>query len=187
MNEIPIGNQIWANNNLSITKFRDGDIIPLIENNNDWSKLSTPAYCLINNNYLYNYWAIIDSRNIAPLGWRIPTENDWDILINHLGGKDNAGYKLKTIDGWINEVHNFETGQIITQNFGGTNEVGFNAAPIGFRHMDGNYVADLLCPFFIPESIVENLCKYIFLFSGNEFGKGGMWKKDGFPIRLIKE
>jgi hypothetical protein len=53
--------------------------------------------------------------------------------------------------------------------------------------MDGNYATDLLCAFFIPESIDENLCKYLFLFSGNEFGKGGMWKKDGFPIRLIKE
>jgi uncharacterized protein (TIGR02145 family) len=188
MNEIQIGLQIWAKENVTITKFRNGDDIPFVPNRNEWSELTSPAYCINeNNNYLYNYWAIIDSKNIAPLGWRIPTENDWDILINHLGGKDNAGYKLKSIDGWLNEVHNFETGQIITQNFGGTNEVDFNATPIGFRHMDGNYATDLLCAFFIPESIDENLCKYLFLFSGNEFGKGGMWKKDGFSIRLIKE
>lgn len=186
MNEIQIGNQIWANENLSITTFRNGDNIPLVQNN-DWAQLSTPAYCLINNDYLYNYWVITDSRNVAPLGWRVPTEDDWDILINHLGGKDNAGYKLKNIDGWLMEVQNFETGETITQNFGGTDEFGFNAKPTGFRHMDGNFALDLLSPYFTQESIDENLCKYVFLFSGNEFGKGGMWKKDGFPIRLIKE
>jgi len=72
MNEIQIGNQIWANENLSITTFRNGDNIPLVQSN-DWAQLSTPAYCLINNDYLYNYWVIADSRNVAPLGWRIPT------------------------------------------------------------------------------------------------------------------
>lgn len=187
MNEIQIGNQIWANENLSITTFRNGDNIPLVQNN-DWAQLSSPAYSINeSNDYLYNYWVITDSRNVAPLGWRIPTENDWDVLINHLGGKDNAGYKLKTTDGWLMEVQNFETGETITQNFGGTNEVGFNGKSVGFRHMDGNFASDLLSAYFIPTSIDENLCKYVFLFSGNEFGKGGMWKKDGFPIRLIKE
>ena len=53
--------------------------------------------------------------------------------------------------------------------------------------MDGEFSSDLLSAFFLETSIDNDLAKYVFLFSGNEFGKGGMWKKDGFPIRLIKE
>jgi len=100
MNEIQIGNQIWANDNLSITKFRNGDDITFVQNNNDWAQLESPAYCLNNNNYLYNYWVIVDSRNIAPTGWRIPNDNDWNILINFANSNDVAGYKLKSINGW---------------------------------------------------------------------------------------
>jgi uncharacterized protein (TIGR02145 family) len=186
MNEIQIGSQIWSTENVTITTFRNGDNIPLVQNN-DWSQLSSPAYSINeNNDYLYNYWVIVDSRNIAPTGWRIPNENDWDVLINFVGNQDVAGHKLKSINGWTATTQNME-GVETTINVGGIDEFGFSAKSTGFRHMDGNFATDLLSAYFIPTSIDENLCKYVFLFSGNEFGKGGMWKKDGFPIRLIKE
>jgi uncharacterized protein (TIGR02145 family) len=187
MNEIQIGSQIWSTENATITTFRNGDDIPFVSNITEWNELSSPAYSINDNNdYLYNYWVIVDSRNIAPTGWRIPNDNDWNILINFANGNDVAGHKLKSINGWTAITQNME-GVETTINVGGTDEFGFNAKPTGFRHMDGNFALDLLSPYFTQESIDENLCKYVFLFSGNEFGKGGMWKKDGFPIRLIKE
>jgi uncharacterized protein (TIGR02145 family) len=101
MNEIQIGSQIWSTENATITTFRNGDDIPFVPNINEWSELSSPAYSINeNNDYLYNYWVITDNRNIAPLGWRIPNENDWDILINFVGNQDDAGHKLKSINGW---------------------------------------------------------------------------------------
>ena len=78
MNEIQIGPQIWATENATITKFRNGDDIPFVSNKNEWNELTSPAYCINeNNDYLYNYWVIVDSRNIAPTGWRVPNDNDW--------------------------------------------------------------------------------------------------------------
>ena len=89
MNEIQIGSQIWSTENATITKFRNGDDIPFVSNINEWNELTSPAYCINeNNDYLYNYWVIIDDRNVAPIGWRVPTDNDWNILINLANGND---------------------------------------------------------------------------------------------------
>lgn len=191
MNEIQIGSQIWSDQNLKITTFRNGEPVPFVQDNNEWAQLNSSAYSYGSDNgingYLYNYWTIVDPRNIAPIGWRVPTENDWDVLINFLGGKDIAGHKLKSTSGWTSTVLDFETNEEILQDFNGTDEVGFNGVSVGFRHMDGNFSDYLLSAYFLQTSIDDTLARYIFLFSGSEFAKGGMWKKDGFPIRLIKE
>lgn len=185
---IQIGNQTWSNKNLKATTFRNGDTIPLVQDNNEWASLSSPAYYISDNgDYLYNYWTIVDQRNVAPIGWKVPSESDWDTLINFIGDKDIAGYKLKSTSGWEETFQNPENGEIITNYFNGLDEYGFNGIPVGFRHHTGDFSPYLLCAFFLPQSIDDELAKYIFLFSGNEFAKGGMWKRDGFPIRLIKE
>jgi uncharacterized protein (TIGR02145 family) len=164
MNEIQIGFQVWSAENITITKFRNGDDIPFVQNNNDWSQLSSPAYSINDNNYyFYNYWVITDSRNVAPIGWRVPNDDDWNVLINFVGNQDVAGSKLKSINGWTAITQNME-GVETTINVGGTDEFGFNAISTSFRHMDGNFATDLLSPYFTQESIDENLCKYVFLF-----------------------
>lgn len=189
MDEVKIANQIWATENLKVTHFRNGDPIPFINNEEEWAQLTTPAYSYgINSNYfLYNFWVIIDERNIAPIGWRIPTESDWDELINFIGNIEIVGDKLKSETGWDFSHINSETNEIETFHFNGTNEFGFNGVPVGYRHMNGLFAPNLLAAYFLPESIDEDLAKYIFMFEGAALGKGGMWKKDGFPIRLIKE
>ncbi len=189
MNEITIGNQIWASENLLSTHFRNGDPIPFVDIENDWANLNTPAYCHgINSNYfLYNFWVIVDPRNVAPVGWRVPTESDWNELISFIGDKNIAGHKLKSVSGWELTITNPTTGEQTTEYFNGTNEFGFNGITTGFKHMNGIFIPDLLSAYFIPQSIDDDLAKYIFLFHGSELAKGGMWKKDGFPIRLIKE
>ena len=89
---VKIGNQTWMAENLNVTKFRNGDIIP------NWSASSqqpgaTAAFSNPTMMY-YNSYAILDSRNLCPTGWRIPNSGDYSILINNLG--PNAGIKLKT-------------------------------------------------------------------------------------------
>jgi Fibrobacter succinogenes major domain (Fib_succ_major). len=63
---------------------------------------------------------VIDSRNIAPLGWHIPTNAEWTALTDYLGGESVAGGKMKSTSGWA-------------QNDNGTNSSGFTALPSGFR------------------------------------------------------
>lgn len=63
----------------------------------------------------------------CPLGWHVPSKAEWEILINHLGGSEEAGGKLKSVEGW-NEP-----------NVGATNETGFSALP------GGRFWWDLCC------------------------------------------
>ena len=98
-----IGSQIWMAENLRVTKYRDGSNIENITDNLEWGNTTTSACCDYNNSAtnstafgkLYNFYAIADSHNICPVGWHIPTEEEWTELINSVGDESNAGGKLK--------------------------------------------------------------------------------------------
>jgi uncharacterized protein (TIGR02145 family) len=130
---VKIGNQIWMAENLRTTKYRNGNPIPNVTDANDWSQLTTGAYCDYenqpDNSYgkLYNAFAVNDPRSIAPKGWHVPTGEEWKILLDYLGGENIAGGKLK------------ETGTTHWEspNTGATNESGFSALPCGLRYGDG--------------------------------------------------
>lgn len=126
---VKIGNQEWLVENLKTTHFNNGDPIPNITDKYAWNNLQTAAYCDYKNNpensiiqgRLYNWYAIVDPREIAPKGWRVATREDWEILSEYLG-KEYAGDKLKAVGGdWKNNV-------------GATNETGFTALP-GYRRV----------------------------------------------------
>jgi uncharacterized protein (TIGR02145 family) len=126
---ICIGNQVWMTQNLNTSKYRNGDPIQLVTDVNQWGGLSTGAYCNYDNNSsnsntygrLYNWYALIDQRNICPIGWHIPSKGEWETLINYLGGESVAGGKLKETG----------TSHWESPNEGATNESGFTALPAG--------------------------------------------------------
>jgi uncharacterized protein (TIGR02145 family) len=119
-----IGSQTWMSEDLRTTKYRNGDAIPLVYDN--WESAATGAYCYntfaFGGNF-YNYLAVSDSRNIAPVGWHIPTKDEWATLTTYLGGDEKAGSKMKSTN-W----HLWTTG-----NYDATNESGFNAFPGGSK------------------------------------------------------
>ena len=128
---ITIGSQVWSVENLKTTKYRNGDPIVNVTEYASWVALATGAYCWYNNDAttykttygaLYNWYAVDDSRNIAPKGWHVASDADWTILTNLWGGENIAGGKLK------------ETGTAhwTTPNLDATNETGFTALPGGF-------------------------------------------------------
>ncbi len=129
---VKIGNQWWMAENLKVTHYRNGDAIPNVISGSEWTNPTIGgAYCNYDNNSnnvatygrLYNWDAVNDSRNIAPEGWHVPSDVEWQILIDYLGGDDVAGGKLK------------ETGTTHwnNPNTGATNESGFSALPGGYR------------------------------------------------------
>jgi uncharacterized protein (TIGR02145 family) len=132
---VKIGKQIWMAENMKTSKYNDGTSIPLITDENEWYKLSSPAYCLprmdtiiqkTSLGALYNWYAV-NSNKICPKGWHIPSDNEWTVLIDYLGGKGIAGGKLKeagTID-WL------------SPNKDATNETGFTALAAGGRSQAG--------------------------------------------------
>lgn len=127
---ITIGTQVWMAENLKTTKYRNGNPIPNITNTNQWKNLRTGAYCdyvnysQFSNTYghLYNWYAI-ESGNLCPTGWHVPSETEWEILIDYLGGQLNAGAKLK-------EYGNSHWSSVSSV---ATNESGFTALPGGMR------------------------------------------------------
>ena len=124
-----IGNQIWTAQNLKVKKYRNGDLIPQVQNDTDWAALTTGAWCYYNNDptqgVLYNWYAVNDSRGLAPTGWHIPTKEEWITLYNYLGGPAWAANKIKNTSGWIQS--------------NGTNESGFSAIPVGHRDQWGTF------------------------------------------------
>ena len=126
-----IGEQLWMTENLKVTHYNNGDEIPNITNNGDLCGLSTGAYCNYDNNptnsetygRLYNWYAVDDSRGVCPDGWHVPTDDEWTILTDYLGGASVAGGKMKEtgLDHWNNP------------NGGATNESGFTGLPSGKR------------------------------------------------------
>jgi len=135
---VTIGNQVWMVENLKTTKYRNGDPIPNFGDDNAWITATSGAYSNYESNEnnsatygrLYNWFAVNDSRNIAPNGWHVATEADWIILTTYLGGVTNAGGKLK------------QPGTLYwsSPNLMGDNQTGFSALPGGFRSDNGSYL-----------------------------------------------
>lgn len=133
---VVIGTQTWMLENLKVKKYRNGDPIPNVTNALAWENLTTGAYCDYGNNstvsneygLLYNWYAVNDSRLLAPTGWHIPSQTEWQTLYNYLGGESVAGSKLK-------EAGNAHW----TDNTDATNTSGFTALPGGNRNGDTTF------------------------------------------------
>ncbi|MBL0014028.1 MAG: fibrobacter succinogenes major paralogous domain-containing protein [Flavobacterium sp.] len=102
--EVQIGTQIWMTKNLNVSRYRNGDPIPQVANSAQWANLNTGAWCYYANSTangpiygkLYNWYAVNDSRGLAPEGWHIPSDAEWTTLVSFLGFPDVAGGKMKT-------------------------------------------------------------------------------------------
>jgi uncharacterized protein (TIGR02145 family) len=126
--------------NLDVDRFRNGDMIPQARTNEEWNsagKKGKPAWCYYKNDTengeiygkLYNWYAVNDSRGLAPEGWHIPTDDEWTTLTNYLGGEDVAGGKMKSTG----------TAYWNSPNTDATNESGFSVLPGGFRNYDSSF------------------------------------------------
>ena len=134
---VKIGTQIWMKQNLNVDKFRNGENIPQAKTNEAWNNAGInkqPAWCYYNNDpangakygKLYNWYAVIDPRGLAPQGWHIISEVERETFFALFGGV-SAGTKLKEAG-----TKNWKT-----PNIGATNETGFTGLPGGFRGLNG--------------------------------------------------
>lgn len=169
---VTIGTQCWMKSNLNVSRYRNGDIIPQVTDPAVWSQLTTGAWCYYENNTangtiygkLYNWYAITDPRGLAPEGWHIPLNNEWDILSNYLGGDNIAGGKLKATTSWN------------SPNTGATNSSGFSALAGGRRGWNGdfneiNYGADFANYDYIwYRSLSYNTSNFGFVINNNRLG-----------------
>jgi len=129
---VTIGTQVWMAENLKTTRYNDGTAIPFVTDSIAWSHLTTPGYCWYNDSAIYGNtygalynWFAVNTGKLAPTGWHVPSDSEWTVLINYLGGDSVAGGKLKEA----------ETAYWASPNTGATDETGFTALPGGWRYI----------------------------------------------------
>ena len=187
LKSVVIGTQIWTTENLNVSHFRNGDAIPEAKTAEEWKaagNANRPAWCYYDNDQkngkkygkLYNWYAVNDTRGLAPDGWHVPTDKEWPVLSTFLGGVDVAGTKMKSTDCW-------------SSNGNGVNSSDFSGLPGGFRSSSGafgsvGYFGD----WWSASESDESSAFYRLLssvYSG--IGRNYIAKHSGLSVRCIKD
>ena len=185
---VRIGSQVWMAENLKVNHYRNGEPIPNVTNNTEWSNLITGARCYYDNDSaiyadtygaLYNWYTVDDSRSLCPSGWHVPSDADWAILETYLGGSSVAGGKMK------------ETGTAhwLSPNTGATNESGFTALPGGYRYGDGDFgsIGNYGGWWSATEGGTNYAWNRYVYYTGSDVGRDSYGKGYGFSVRCLRD
>ncbi|MEX0997881.1 MAG: fibrobacter succinogenes major paralogous domain-containing protein [Flavobacteriaceae bacterium] len=177
----------WMIENLNVSKYRNGDEIPQVQDPVEWANLKTGAWCyyLKDSSYgavfgkLYNWYAINDPRGIAPEGWRVATKEDWKQISDCLGGENVAGGKLKEIG----------SSHWMSPNVGAVNTSGFSALPGGGRSSKGDFTMVDNLGIYWTKTNYDELQAWIrhLSYSNTYVVEFYNDKRNGFSVRCVKE
>ncbi|MBN2258393.1 MAG: fibrobacter succinogenes major paralogous domain-containing protein, partial [Anaerolineaceae bacterium] len=196
---VKIGNQWWMAENLKVTHYSNGDSIPNVTDNTQWTGLNTGAYCNYNNDStnvptygrLYNWYAVDDSRGIAPAGWHVPSDDEWKELEMYLGmsqsDANDLGWRGSLVGGKLKEAG---TTHWSSPNKGATNESGFTALPGGYRgNLDGSfhYVGSYCYWWSATEEYSGNAWYRSLSCSSSDVGRGYVIKQGGISVRCVRD
>ena len=195
---VTIGEQIWMMENLKVTHYRNGDPIPCVTDGGTWSGLTTGAYCNYDNDEhnvatygrIYNWYAVDDSRNIAPEGWHVPTDEEWKQLEIYLGMSQSVADQLSwrgTDEG--GKLKETGTTHWNSPNTGATNESGFSALPGGFRASFGTfyYLGDIADFWSSTESTSSHGFNRALDNDNSDIYRGYEYKYFGVSVRCVKD
>ena len=187
-----IGTQQWMGENLKVSKYSDGTTIPNITDNIEWEYTTTGAWAYYNNDAannakygkLYNWYAVSKTtngnKNVCPTGWHVPTDAEWTVLTDYLGGESVAGGKLK---------------EARTTNWNGpnadaTNISLFTGLPGGYRYDGGGYstIGSNGNWWSSTESSTNAAwSRNLSSLFGNANSIGGYDKRVGFSVRCLRD
>jgi uncharacterized protein (TIGR02145 family) len=194
---VKICNQTWMAKNLDVARYRNGDIIPQVTDPTQWANLTTGAWCWYNNDSsngavygrLYNWYAVNDPRGLAPEGWHVPSDGEWNIFIKCVDpNSDTSGVFLQTSigGGYLKEVgYNHWS----YPNIGATDNFEYTAMPSGMREIDGTFSAmSYLGLWWSNTQLNQNESyKRGVGFNDSGFGRDVFNKKWGFSVRCVKD
>ncbi len=190
-NTVYIGMQCWFAENLRVSKYNDGTPIPNITNNTQWENNTTGAWVFYtkyvdsNSKYgkLYNWYAVSPTtngnKNVCPTGWHMPSNVEWKILTDYLGGEWVAGGKMKEVG-----INNWNS-----PNKNASNSSLFTGLPGGIRGNNGGYSAIGSLGFWWSSSEYDNKNAWYLSLSSSSGGSGiyNNPKGDGLSIRCLKD
>ena len=188
---VTIGTQEWLAENLKAVRYDKGDSIPNVQDALEWGDLKKGAYCNYDKNpvyaptygRLYNWFAVNSNLGLCPEGWHVPSDTEWQTLIDYLGGEGVAGGKLKAT-GTLGQG----TGLWMDPNTGATNESGFSALPAGLRNDLGNFslLAENAC-FWSSTADLANAWNRELSFKYGTVERYSRSQNNGYSIRCIKD
>jgi uncharacterized protein (TIGR02145 family) len=183
---VTIGTQTWMKQNLKTTHYKNGTTIPNVTSNSAWNVLTSGAYCDYDNTpvnsltygRLYNWYAV-NTGNLCPTGWHLPTDAEWTTFTTYLGGESIAGGKLKEagLAHWN------------SPNTEATNETGFTALPGGLR---GNYayytnIGDNGFWWSSSESSTLSAWFRYVAYGSSGVARSAGGKESGFSVRCLRD
>ena len=188
---VTIGAQTWMAENLKTSKYSDGTIIPNVKDSLEWDKLTTGAWCYYNNDAannakygkLYNWYAVSKTsngnKNVCPTGWHVPSDSEWTVLTEYLGGESVAGGKLKEVG----------TTSWNSPNKEASNSSLFTGLPGGVRGNNGRYEAIFnVGVWWSSKDYNTTSAWYLSLGSSNGgVGRNHDYKGDGLSVRCVKD
>jgi uncharacterized protein (TIGR02145 family) len=201
---VTIGTQIWASTNLDVTTYRDGTPIPQVTDPTQWGNLTTGAWCYYNNDpangaiygKIYNWYAVAGihdndpntpNKILAPTGWHIPSDTEWNSIINFLDPNANGGLTVPNVAGSAMK----ETGTTywFSPNTGATNSSGFTGLPGGYRFVDGSYAGLGINGYWwsSSENGVGGAWYRNLNFESTNATKIGQGKELGYSVRCIRD
>lgn len=196
---IKIGNQWWMAEDLRVISFRSGVEILHIQDKEEWKNTDQPAYSKHNNSasahgLLYNFHAVEHNQEIAPEGWRVPTDEDWKILEEYIGmpvaDLDHTNWRGIDEGDQLKEETTITSGWIFYDGVWGTNTTGFSALGGSCRVFDGNWgiPGHRHSGFWWSSTANDGYGWYRYL----DYKKSGIFRYSahpnyGFSIRCIKD
>ncbi|MEY5069791.1 MAG: hypothetical protein RLZ47_1653 [Bacteroidota bacterium] len=153
---VKIGDQEWMVENLKTHKLNDGTPIDYVTADITWSDINSaePMMCYYDNDVdkykdkfgaLYNSYAV-QTGKLAPEGWHVPTDADWQKLQDYLIA-NGYNYDGSKSGNKIAKSLAAKTGWDIVQNVGSVghdqltnNRSGFNVIPVGYRDASGTFL-----------------------------------------------
>ncbi|MDA8772136.1 hypothetical protein N9M80_03575, partial [Flavobacteriales bacterium] len=195
---VQIGEQCWFAENLRTEYYANGDAIPANLTDSEWSSTTSgavsvygedagcvdyspdgdacdPAWSLNEYGRLYNWYAVDDTRGLCPSMWHAPTDEEWVVMSDFLGGSSVAGYQMKTNYGWHN-------------GGSGSNSIGYAGLASGFRRIIGSFDNAGISGNWWSSSLSVSSAWYRDLDSvDSNLDRGTHSQNFGFSIRCLKD
>ncbi|MEI6185204.1 MAG: FISUMP domain-containing protein, partial [Bacteroidota bacterium] len=203
LSSVRIGEQIWTDKNLDVTTYSDGTTIPQVTDPSEWAGLTTGAWCYYENNSangttygkLYNWYAVAGifdeasktdisiRKKIAPAGWHVPSDAEWTILSDYLGGDDVAGGEMKTTG----------TTYWLSPNTDATNSSKFFALPGGLRpSFIGDFISIGMYGVWWSTTLIDSEYPIVRIIQNENSAlarprSSDVYKLFGMSVRLVKD
>jgi len=188
-NTVRLGNQEWMNRNLETNYFSNGDKIKTTDPPNlNIEQEDKPVYQwaagysnqVIPNDYgrLYTWYTATDSRNLCPMGWHLPSLDEWNELLVHVGGDTVLVGELRHYY-WKYNNPGYE----------GATEGSFCARKPGFRSANGKLERRSYVSYWWSGAEASSVKVYT-IYCGDDTERVRLFernKKNGYSVRCVKD